>query len=506
MPDNLEFIDNRTYIGIMDHITFLIIALVALLLGNLPKYRFLSFVALGILIFDFATNFNFNKASDVLQFSIDLIIIAVLSAISQHLNKDWIKILFIPVAVGLLLSIHSISTNGSSDLDVNLKSDLFEDLEILVQLKEDVNITEWVRNNENKYDITYPLFNPKSRSSLLDEYVGINTKEGSNLKSIIEELESDKDVAYTELNEVLELKLPDSKPYKNGNRALQINDPKSGNQWAVDKMKLNDIHQLLNTKSNARNNYTLIAILDTGIEASHEDLKENYISTNRAYDRDVRGHGTHCAGIAAAVTGNNIGIASLLPSQSNIKVTSIKVLSNFGIGAQHQIIAGIIEAADKGADVISMSLGGPSTPDKEKAYLEAVKYANAQGAIVVVSAGNSNMDAAKYSPANTPGVITVAAVNNNLKKASFSNIIKNVKMGIAAPGQDIYSTFKGNSYAFQSGTSMASPFVAGLLGLMRSIDPDITTQEAYNILIRSSNRNDGLDVVNPLGAVQEMFK
>jgi thermitase len=272
-------------------------------------------------------------------------------------------------------------------------------------------------------------------------------------------------------------------------------------------MEMDKLHQLIDNKSSTNNKgTTLIAILDTGVESNHEDLKDNYVSINTSYDRDVRGHGTHCAGIAAAVTGNNIGIASLLPSKSKIKVTSIKVLSNFGFGAQHQIIAGMIEAADKGADVISMSLGAPANPDREKTYNEAVKYANAQGAIVIVAAGNSNADAAQYSPANTPGVIAVAAINQDLKKASFSNTIDKIQMGIAAPGQEIYSTFKGNSYTYQSGTSMAAPFISGLVGLMKSIDPEMNTKEAFQILNSTSSKSGNLNIVRPYMAIEKMLK
>lgn len=491
----------------MDHNIILLIALILLLLGNLPKFKMASLMAIGVLIYDFALHFSFANITGVLHFSVDLVIISVLSTVLQHINKEVLKILFIPIAIALLFTLHPINKIPVSKSNVNLQANINQDLEILVQFKNKADITIWIDENSEKFEITYPLFNPNDKSGLLDEYVGLNIIDDLNANHIINDLEKESPIAYAELNEILELKLPNISPSLINVNTANFNDPDAKKQWAVDKMKMDKLHQLIDSKSNSNNKEnTIIAILDTGVESTHEDLVDNYISINKSHDRDVRGHGTHCAGIAAAVTGNNIGIASLLPSKSKIKITSVKVLSNFGIGAQHQIVAGIIEAADNGADIISMSLGAPSNPNREKTYLEAVKYANAQGAIVVVAAGNSNADAAKYSPANTPGVITVAAINKDMHKASFSNTIGNIKMGIAAPGKDIYSTFAGNKYTYQSGTSMATPFIAGLLGLMKSIDPGMTTKEAHQLLQSSATKSDNLDVVNPYLAIESLLK
>ena len=100
-------------------------------------------------------------------------------------------------------------------------------------------------------------------------------------------------------------------------------------------------------------------------------------------------------------------------------------------------------------------------------------------------------DAADYCPANAAGVITVSAIDENNNKAEFSNYINNVAMGIAAPGVNIYSTTPNNSYQYMNGTSMATPYVAGLLGVMKSLNPNLTTSEAYNIL-----KNSGIDTQN----------
>jgi thermitase len=129
-----------------------------------------------------------------------------------------------------------------------------------------------------------------------------------------------------------------------------------------------------------------------------------------------------------------------------------------------------------------MSLGAVSNQRRQNAYNEAVAYANSKNTIVVVAAGNSNENAAGYSPANSKGVIAVSAVDEDLSKASFSNTIQDLEYGIAAPGVNIFSTMPKNKYASLSGTSMAAPHVAGLIALMKSFEPSINTAEAFEIL------------------------
>ncbi len=277
-----------------------------------------------------------------------------------------------------------------------------------------------------------------------------------------------------------------------------INDPGLPQLWGFESMEIAALYQTLQSMQPEPRKKALIAILDTGIDAKHEDIQDNYQSTASKYDNDPRGHGTHCAGIAAAVSNNNKGIASFSTDNSFVKVTSIKVLSASGMGTQQMIIAGMTEAADKGADVISMSLGGRSDDLKQRAYVSAVKYANRKGAIVVAAAGNENRNAKETSPANVDGVITVSAVDERLDKALFSNYISDVKMGIAAPGVNIYSTVPNSQYAIYSGTSMATPYVAGLVGLMKSLRPGITTKEVHQILKSTGKPTKQNELTGPL--------
>ncbi len=293
-------------------------------------------------------------------------------------------------------------------------------------------------------------------------------------------------VAYTEPNETILVEpfITESKDVfaPVGTQSLSIDDPFTSEQWAMTVLDMDDYYRLL-AKQTARKRAKVV-ILDTGVDGKHEDLVDNYFSIEEKYNNDSHGHGTHCAGIAAGVTNNGLGIGSLAGTGDSpfVEVSSIKVLSAAGMGTQKTIIAGIIEATDEGADVISLSLGGMSNQSSQRAYSAALQYAHRNGVIVVAAAGNSNRDAKDYAPANAEGMITVSAIDELLLRAPFSNRTENIKLAIAAPGVGIYSTVPGNGYRKYSGTSMACPFVAGLLGVMKSLDPDLTYQEAYRII------------------------
>ena len=259
-------------------------------------------------------------------------------------------------------------------------------------------------------------------------------------------------------------------------------------QWGWDMVQGDKLHEMINSLKPKARKKTLIAIIDSGVDATHPDLRDQFVSLNTQYDSDPLGHGTHCAGIAGAVSNNQIGIASLVPNSSYVSVTSIKVMNSMGVGTQLATINGMIKAVDMGADVLSMSLGGVSSDSKQKAYEEAVKYANSKGVIVVVAAGNSNQNAKNYAPANAKGVITVSAIGADQKKASFSNSVNDLSFGIAAPGMKIMSTYPNQQYKALDGTSMATPLVAGLVGLMKSFRPDLTTTQAYEMLFDTGKK------------------
>jgi thermitase len=181
------------------------------------------------------------------------------------------------------------------------------------------------------------------------------------------------------------------------------------------------------------------------------------------------------------VTNNGLGIASLNWEGRFVEVTAYRALDANGFGTIEQIAQGIIDAARDGADVVSLSLGDRSRA-APKVLSDAIAYARRRGAVVVAAAGNADADAAMHTPSNVDGVIAVAAVDASLRKARFSNVNTSLARPIAAPGVDILSLRTGGGYVPMSGTSMATPMVAGLVGVMRSIRPDLTGDEVYRIL------------------------
>lgn len=354
--------------------------------------------------------------------------------------------------------------------------------------------------------------NPEA--TVLDEYYVLDIPDDhlKQLNTITEVLKATQAIDWVEQNEVISLSPLEEKPVKTSPRNIDygVNDPKLNEMWNFEQLEVEKLYNLLTKENIQPRKKARIAILDTGIDSEHEDIQKNYRSTKKKYDRDKQSHGTHCAGIAASVTNNGLGIASLSVNNQFVEVTSIKVLSDYGWGTQQDIINGMIEAADRGADVISMSLGGPSSDMGQRAYEEAIAYANSKGSIVVVAAGNENSNAIGFSPANCKGVIAVSAVDPQLNKASFSNYITDLEMGIAAPGVEILSTIPKNNYAAYNGTSMATPHVAGLLGLMKALQPGLNTREAYQVLKQTGKNTKDLretgKMILPFNAIKKLHQ
>jgi len=230
----------------------------------------------------------------------------------------------------------------------------------------------------------------------------------------------------------------------------------------------------------------IIAILDTGVDCEHPDLEGNLEYS--IIDSDWNGHGTHCAGIAAAVTNNGIGIAGIA---GDCKIMPRVCIGPYGITTLFAVIYGIINATNSGADVISMSFGGPSS----NLFVHSLNYANLKGVVLVAGAGNDDSYKLLY-PAAYDNVISVAATDNNDDRAFFSSYGSSVD--VAAPGVDILSLrangtdmygdgthIVGEEYYIASGTSMSCPHVAGVVALLLSQNPLLTPREVRTI-IRSS--------------------
>ena len=346
----------------------------------------------------------------------------------------------------------------------------------------------------------------------MDDYYIVNIPDAQlkNFDQIVTALQNSGHLDWLEENELVQIHPLEAQPLSTINKKFGINDPGLAQMWGFEAMNVDQLYDLLREQNIKPQKVAKIAILDTGVDAQHEDIKANFTSTQSKYDADKRGHGTHCAGIAGAVSNNGKGIASYAPNNSFVRLTSVKVLSDAGMGSQQGIINGMIEAADSGADVLSMSLGGRSNQSRQRAYKKAVDYVTKKGGIVVAAAGNSRMNAKDYSPVNTPGVIGVAAIDQNLKLASFSNYVSDIKMGLAAPGVGIYSSIPNSKYGSYNGTSMACPYVAGLIGMMKAIEPELTAKKAHKILkATGKSLDDGAragKLIQPAEAIRRLLK
>ncbi len=258
----------------------------------------------------------------------------------------------------------------------------------------------------------------------------------------------------------------------------------------------------------------VIAIVDTGVDDTHPDLASKIVGEYSFVGRSAKdgfGHGTHVAGIAAAATNNNVGIAGMCP---NCSILSVKVLDDQGSGYMSDVASGIIYAASNGARVISLSLGGSG---RSETLHSALDYAIANNALPVCAMGNSKSSSNTPEPGYWHDCLSVIATDQNGAKATFSNY--GVKADVAAPGVAILSTMPTypvtltSTYGYRtnydalSGTSMATPMVAGIAGLVFSENPSLTPTQVAGIIMASSgdgvswNPNLGFGVVNAYKSV-----
>lgn len=251
----------------------------------------------------------------------------------------------------------------------------------------------------------------------------------------------------------------------------------------------------VSTTGNSGNN---VAVIDTGIELGHNDLQANiFLPANSGWDvlngdndpSDENGHGTHVAGVIGAIN-NAIGVRGL---NSSVTLLPIRVLDNKGIGTMGGVAAGVDLAVNAGAHFINLSLGSNAVAPAvlDQALVQAVDA----GMVIVAAAGNSGINNDTYAsyPANVnlEGMISVSAMSTPTQNlASWSQFGLNTVM-LAAPGENIKSTYIGNTLTILSGTSMATPYVTGALALLRAYaltlpDPAYAKTIQLGALLRSA--------------------
>ena len=255
----------------------------------------------------------------------------------------------------------------------------------------------------------------------------------------------------------------------------------------------------------------IVAVVDSG-SGPHPDLAENLlpgrsffglVESQDGSDIDASVHGTHVAGIIASAANNGIGGSGVAP---NAQLLPIKVLDQAGQGDARDVAAGVRYAADNGAKVINLSLGGAT---ESSSLTQAITYANDKGALVVAAAGNGGANDKPKWPASLDLTLAVTAVDQSNGATSFDQ--RGEYIDIAAPGTGIVSTVKGD-YGASSGTSMAAGFVAGAAALLFAAEPRVTNTQVRDILLRTAtdigepgrDLTFGVGLINMVAALAEL--
>jgi subtilisin family serine protease len=309
----------------------------------------------------------------------------------------------------------------------------------------------------------------------------LELQQGLDLFSVIDSLAADPSVEYAEPNYILKT-------------AVQPNDQYFPLQWGLH----NTGQQILGAAGTIDADIDLpeafdiskgspdiiIAIVDTGVSLTHPDLISKLVPGYNIVDdnsnpQDHNGHGTHVAGITAAATNNSfVGISGVC---WECKIMPLKALGT-NSGNTDDVAEAIRYAADHGAHVINLSLGGPAGTDT---LLSAIRYAYLKN-IPIVAAMMNEGNGDTYYPAAYPETIAVGATDKFDQRADYSNYGNHIDL--VAPGSDILSThILSPYYYYMSGTSMATPHVAGVLGLMRSMSPSRTIEDLRTILRASAD-------------------
>ena len=351
--------------------------------------------------------------------------------------------------------------NELTNLNNMIESGEIVEQEILVKIRPEVNIEEIVDQVQGEIIETIPEIS----------VVRISLKPEMTVSQAITILKKIEGVDYAEPNGICYMDLvPNDTDYANRQWAPQLTGAEEA--WDI----------------TTGDNSIIIAVTDTGVEGTHPDLSGkvkrgwdtyNNMAILSGTDSSVNSHGTHCAGIAAAIGNNSQGIAGVAWGCEVMPIKMCKDDPNY-TASWSDMAEAFIWAADNGAHIISCSFGGKYYSQTMK---DSIDYAVNQGCTMFASMGNSAIDEVRY-PAGYQSVIAVGATNAHDEIADFSTTGSH--MSICAPGVEIYSTIPGGGYDYKSGTSMACPFAAGTAALLLSNDFTLSPYEIKTRLEESA--------------------
>ena len=363
--------------------------------------------------------------------------------------------------------------------------------EIIVKFKPGVSVGNFFNN---KILNTFGLTSKREIKLSYQVLNVISVGSEKSFQSALTTLKNNPDIIYAEPNFIYSIALMPKVEIEANTKRLEkspfmdltseaTDDPSFGKLWGIKNTGSNepqgkagvegaDVNALKAWDITTGSHAVRIAVIDTGIDYTHPDLIGNVDSehgfnfVNNTKDAmDDHGHGTHCAGTIGAIHNNKIGVAGVM---SDVTIIPIKFLDSSGSGSLEAAIKAIDYATELNVDLMSNSWGGGG---RSEALFEAIKRASDKGIIFTAAAGNSstNNDTEPSYPASyeSPNIVSVAALTAQNDLAYFSSYGRS-SVHIAAPGHNILSTVKGGGYEIMSGTSMATPHVSGVLGLLLS--------------------------------------
>ena len=363
----------------------------------------------------------------------------------------------------------TVSSDESDDFEINKIEEDHVPGEVLVVYED--NVTE---RQEDAVKDEYDLYEETGADSLaentgengFDTVHKLEVTDDTSIEEMIAQLEDDPRVKYVEPNYILQT-----------DNAITLDDPQAINQWHLDKINAYEAWEALGD-SGAK---IKVAVLDTQVQVDHPDLEANLVDAYNPLAEDGKPepgerHGTHVAGIIAAVANNGKGVAGITYNKVNvIPVTTGKGSAVSGVG----IVVGYQYAVNQGARVVNMSFSG----GLDTIFESVLEHGKKMGVVNVASAGNDGVEIKNY-PADHDSVISVINTTSEDKKADSSTYGDG--KNISAPGTSIMSTLQNSTYGTAGGTSMASPVVAGVAALMLSANPDLTPDEVASILYETA--------------------
>lgn len=392
------------------------------------------------------------------------------------------RVVLLVVGCFFILSIFAIGTGINNSFATEAGDLPYAEDELIVVFKKDVGQAQAEElATELGSETLEVLENEKAITGL------VTLDDDQSVESELKKYEKNPEIAYAQPNFCYKL--------EKQAQTLATNDSYFKKMWHFDKIKTSDTWDLFSRVDSKK---TRVAVLDTGVVTTHTDLQKNLNkglcadtssgTKTTTLKGDDDGHGTHVTGIIGATANNKIGVAGVASGSDNslVEVFAVDVFKKDGYAYTDGIVRGIEYAKKNGAKVINLSLGyeWPYPKDLEDIYFEdAVDNAAACGITVVCAAGNYSESGTVF-PSDFDSTVSVIAVDETDKKTSASGY--GSAKNIAAPGEKIYSTWTNPRYLSESGTSMASPIVAGTAAMLYSIDPEITVDEVKEILYKTA--------------------